>query len=93
MIYFSYSLITALNNYDSNEKLSLAPNPANSNVMVDYSLEQKATLEVYDNNGRKIMSFPLQSKSDVFYLNTASLQDGIYFVKAGKVAKKLIIRH
>ncbi len=93
VIYFSYTLVEALNNYNSTDELTLAPNPADANVKVSYSLENKCNLEVYDNIGRKVQTIPLQTKKDDFYLNTSNLQPGIYYIKTGNVAKKLIIRH
>ena len=93
VIYFSYSLIEALHNFNSSDELSLAPNPADANVKVSYSIENKSNLEVYDNSGRKVQTITLQSKKDNFYMNTSNLQPGIYYIKTGNVAKKLIVRH
>ncbi len=93
VIYFSYSLIAALNSIDSGDELTIAPNPADANVRVSYSLKTQSNLVIYDNYGRKVQSIQLQSKKDDFYLNTSNLQSGIYFIKTGNVAKKLIVRH
>ena len=93
VIYFSYSLIEALNNVKSGDELTLAPNPADANVKVSYSIENKSNLVIYDNYGRTVQTIVLQSQKDDFYLNTSNLQQGIYFIKTGNVAKKLIVRH
>jgi len=92
-ICFSVNLLTALANVNGNDKLEIYPNPANENVHISYNVEQKSSLVIFDNTGRKVQTIELNNKKDEFYLNTADLQEGIYYIKIGDVANKMLIVH
>lgn len=76
------------------------PNPASNNTVIKYELNENAnvTLRVFDIAGKEVMHINEGAKSAGIYsieLNTASLQNGLYFYtfEAGneKVTRKMTI--
>lgn len=76
------------------------PNPASNNTTIKYELKESAnvTLRVFDIAGKEVMHVNEGAKASGVYsieLNTASLQNGIYFYSfeagAEKVTRKMTI--
>ncbi len=71
---------------DNEEIFRLFPNPASSNVNI-YAKE-KATMTIYDMQGRKVHNSELQQGLNTLSLN---LSKGLYVVNIGKTNQKLVI--
>lgn len=64
----------------SSEKFSISPNPATDQIRIDFGNKNtnKATVEIYDNCGKRIRSEKLSDQNSI---NIQELAKGIYFVK------------
>jgi uncharacterized delta-60 repeat protein/uncharacterized protein (TIGR02145 family) len=64
-----------------NNTFSIYPNPANSNITINYTgdLSQKTNIAIYNYLGQEIMQSNLQSKTST--INVSDLTNGIYFVR------------
>ena len=65
------------------------PNPASSQIHV--ALHESTTIELYDLTGRCILSQPCNGQSTTT-LNVSALRPGLYIVKAGSEAMKVVVR-
>ncbi len=56
------------------------PNPNNGAMQVDYSLadNQKATFEVYDITGRKVLSYPMKEGKNILTISESNIENGVY---------------
>ena len=96
------SIITGFNDPGMQQQLfTLAPNPANDNVEINYVMKQnaEAVIEVYDLQGKLQQSVKTKSAAGYnnYKLNTSCLTDGIYVVKLISSQKtytqKLVVQH
>lgn len=71
-------------------QLTLYPNPASDAVQVQLSDDRRRDLEVYDAVGRIVEK---RSYSSVLTLSTLDWPAGIYYLRCGEAAKKLVVRH
>jgi hypothetical protein len=76
--------------FGSENELSIYPNPANSNVTIDFP--EKATLEIINMEGQVIKS--INADGNATTIDISGLANGVYFLKAktekGIVVKKLV---
>lgn len=103
LIYYKVSTPTSgvENNMPNNFRVSQnMPNPASNNTTIKYELKESAnvTLRVFDIAGKEVMHVNEGAKASGVYsieLNTASLQNGVYFYSfeagAEKVTRKMTI--
>ncbi len=94
-LYFLYDANSGavLNSVESNESITLYPMPANDLMTVNYDVEKVSNIEIFDFNGKKIQTIPVQEAKGSIFMNTAYLSDGVYFLKIGDVAKKFVVKH
>jgi hypothetical protein len=62
--------------------LSIYPNPASTNLTIDYSINsdsKNAKIDVYDVVGQKVMTHALINNNDKLNINLNSLTSGVYF--------------
>ena len=73
---------------------SLYPNPATSSVLItidDKITNKEAT--IYDINGRMVERHLFDAGTSQWVLNTSDMVNGVYIVRIGEEALKLVIRH
>ena len=71
-------------------QLSLYPNPTSSLVQIQVSDDEQRDIEIYNAVGQKIDRL---GYSTFFSVSTEAWPAGIYYVRVGEAAKKLIVRH
>jgi hypothetical protein len=81
-----------------NPKLVVFPNPADQNLNIRLDLKnQQATLNLYDLNGRRILSKTCSGNSQIESLSAASLANGIYSLQIvtadGTSTEKVVVAH
>ena len=89
-----------LKNDEPGVLLNAFPNPATQTVKVAYSLPENVNsgkLYIFDNNGKQVKRFTIDSHSDHLALNVESLNTGVYhyFIEYGNtktISKKLVVR-
>ncbi len=70
----------------------LYPNPAKSFVNLEFeTLEENTLLQILDLNGRKVRTFDLKAGQETLQINVSELPKGVYTIKLGNTAKKLIV--
>ncbi len=78
----------------NNQQITIYPNPNNGNFIIETNITEKQTLQVFDLNGRLVLS---QNISDKTEINASGLNEGIYNLtiknSTGLANKKLIIIH
>jgi subtilisin-like proprotein convertase family protein len=90
--------ITIQNNLDLNENISLQtliyPNPSNGKVTVSWSEDLETTIELFDLQGRNILS--RQINASIIELNIDTFSDGVYLLSVQnekiKATKKIILK-
>ena len=84
------SQISGLNNAN----ISIYPNPNNGSFVVEPSNATKKTMQVYDVNGKLVLSQTINGKTNI---DASTLNEGVYTISLinneGVVNKKLIIVH
>ncbi len=81
----STSLIS--NNY---EKVTVIyPNPANDMITLT-DVPTNSTVTIFDSSGRSLMRSKPQPKSEEVSINVSGLNAGVYFIKVGDKAKKMV---
>ena len=77
------------NQIETQNMFSLYPNPANSQVVINTN-ETQALGEVLltDMTGKVVKQF--QTQKSTTEIDVSTLENGIYFVKAGGVSQKLV---
>ena len=94
---FTYSKIVLLHNKNNFNDYIIYPNPANNYIAVSagYNAAGKATIELYDATGRKLMSKTMTASTEE--INTAAYPRGTYLLKifndGNAVTHKVIIQH
>lgn len=71
--------ILGINDFELNSKIKMYPNPATSNVIIDFQDLENANLEVSDINGRKLFTQKLSKNSNT--INIDNLSSGMYLFK------------
>ncbi len=80
-----------------NLELSIFPNPATDQIMVQYSLKykQNISVELFDTNGRLIKNILAQEQhagQQELYIKTSGLQSGNYYLRV-KTADGVVTKH
>ena len=96
---FAVSESSVLSTKDSflrlENKLSIYPNPAITNVIVSIENQQIQKLDIYNVLGKKVISRQIKKQNSV-EINTSHLSKGVYLVKVKSdnniISKKLIIQ-
>ncbi|MCP3928010.1 MAG: T9SS type A sorting domain-containing protein [Bacteroidetes bacterium] len=73
------------------DQLKIYPNPANERLTIDWQGIGKATVEVIDLPGKKVMEFEISRGCR--NLNITDLQKGIYFVRVNGVQVRKLLVH
>ncbi len=74
-----------------NMKMTLFPNPANQQLLIQVSGESDKVLCMFDVYGRKV--FEKSMSSNQYVLNTEQFAGGTYILQIGKLHQKIIILH
>lgn len=69
--------VTGINVYFPAESLSVYPNPTNNQFFIDANTYEKLNVDLYDLNGRQILSRTVHDKSTV---DVKDLENGIYTI-------------
>ncbi len=77
----------SINSFDNNG-FNIYPNPANNSVLIT-SL-QSDSIYVLDINGNVVKSFQNTDKQDSIKIDISGLNNGVYFIKAGKTIKRFV---
>ncbi len=80
----------------SQSEISVYPNPANEEVVVQLttSLKSDAQLSLFNQQGKKMESVTFQEGERTKTIPTKNLSDGLYFIKIGNsLTKKIIVKH
>jgi hypothetical protein len=77
---------------DNKEQVSIYPNPAVTNFIIETNATDKQSLQVYDVNGKVVLSQTINGKTSI---DASNLADGIYTISLsnneGLIHKRLII--
>jgi hypothetical protein len=80
--------------YTNSEHVIIAPNPSNGNFTIELSSSAKQTIQVYDVNGKLVLSQIINGKTTI---DASSLNEGVYNIiiisNEGVVNKRLVIVH
>ena len=84
---------TGISNYSSlNTNISIYPNPNNGSFVIEPSSATKQTMQVYDVNGKMVLSQTINGKTNI---DASSLNEGVYNISLqnnkGVVNKRLVI--
>ncbi len=84
---------TAIEQFISNkENINIYPNPNNGSFVIETNTTTKQTMQVYDVNGRMVLSQTLTGKTNI---DASSLNEGVYNINIisneGVVNKRLVI--
>ena len=76
----------------SNNQVSVYPNPSNGSFVIEPNNEAKQTMQVYDVNGKLVLSQTINGKTTI---DASSLNEGVYNISLqsneGVVNKRLVI--
>ncbi|HWB65114.1 MAG TPA: T9SS type A sorting domain-containing protein [Chitinophagales bacterium] len=79
---------------DENNGMEVYPNPCSTSTMCIVNFEDAGEkLRVYDLSGREIYSSEIIKGSNLVTIPVESWPDGIYFLHAGSLTRKLIVAH
>jgi len=77
---------------NSNEQITIYPNPNNGSFVIESSNATKQTMQVYDVNGKMVLSQTINGKTTI---DASSLNEGVYNISIisseGVVNKRLVI--
>lgn len=103
VIEFKVSELVGINENNSAVSVSTYPNPANQNVVINYTMKQDAdvVIQVTDITGRIVMTQREGNRATGEYraeLNTGSLSEGTYFINViadgvSNNATKIVVKH
>jgi len=87
--------ITGISKYSSlNTNTSIYPNPNNGSFIIEPSSATKQTMQVYDINGKMVLSQTINGKTNI---DAGSLTEGVYNISLisneGVVNKRVVIVH
>ena len=78
---------TSVNSIESN-KFELYPNPASTHIIL--STVQSEDIQIYDIMGNVVYNIHQAKKQESLKIDISDLTKGVYFIRAGKVVKKII---
>ena len=77
---------------NTNEQITIYPNPTNGSFVIEPSNATKLTMQVYDINGKQVLSQTINGKTTI---DASSLNEGVYNISLqsneGVVNKRLVI--
>jgi hypothetical protein len=77
---------------NNNEQVNIYPNPNNGSFVIEQSSVAKQTMQVYDVNGKLVLSQTINGKTSI---DANSLNEGVYNISLqsneGVVNKRLVI--
>lgn len=82
-------LINSLNNPNTDDVLTLSPNPATDKLLINYNetINPTTTVSIFNSQGKKIAS---QKLSDIQTdLNVSNFPSGIYFIEIYNESKTI----
>jgi type IX secretion system substrate protein/VCBS repeat protein/FG-GAP repeat protein len=84
--------IAGIEEYSSNNEISIYPNPNNGSFVIEPSSETKQSMQVYDVTGKMVLSQTINGKTSI---DASSLNEGVYNISLqsneGVVNKRLVI--
>lgn len=88
------TLPNSINNVTYNADVTSYPNPANNELIVDYTLTnvQTPVLSVYNLIGAKVASYPLNPVNGKLSINTSNLDNGMYFYTIEEQNQRVFIQ-
>ena len=74
------------------KEFALYPNPAKNFVNLEFeALQENCLLQVLDLSGRSVKTFDLKAGQESLQINVGDLSKGVYTIKLGNTARKLIV--
>ncbi len=73
------------------DRLSVNPNPFNSSLNIDYNIDGKGEIMIYDTAGRVVSSFDVEGRGSLLWNADHSIPSGIYTVQIGDNVEKAIL--
>lgn len=84
--------IAAINQFSNNSTISVYPNPSSTNFVIETSNKDKQTLQVFDINGKLVLTQSINGKTNI---DVSNLAEGVYNLSLqnanGVVNKRLVI--
>ncbi len=84
--------VAGIEQYNTNNNISIYPNPNNGSFIIEPNSTTKQTLQVYDVNGKLVLNQPINAKTTI---DASSLNEGVYNINLqsseGVVNKRLVI--
>jgi hypothetical protein len=78
--------VTSIANFNTNQKISFYPNPTSDQFLIDANTSGKLTANLFDINGRHVLSKTISNKST---MDVSNLDEGIYTLTL-KTAEEII---
>ena len=72
------------------ERISIYPNPASDNILINYVGVEVTSIKIIDMTGREVLTNSLNKQEKKIYLN--GLESGTYFVKFNSINGKHFIK-
>ncbi len=89
---YEYINTTGINNITNCSELNIYPNPNNGNFVIEPSNGTKQTMQVYDVNGKVVLTKTINGKTSI---DASGLSEGVYNISLqsneGVVNKRLVI--
>ena len=82
-----------VNEYVNNPTFTLFPNPAKDFIVIASEAWQSQSIEIYNMQGQLVLNSPFEKGARGIgsqQINIEQLKPGIYFIKVGKLTKKII---
>ncbi len=84
--------VAGIEQYNTNNTISIYPNPNNGLFVIEPSNTTQTTMQVYDVNGKLVLSQTINGKTTI---DASSLQEGVYNISLqsneGVVNKRVVI--
>jgi len=79
-IYY-YSDITGINEVIDNYNVSIYPNPANDNLIINTTINENLNIEIYTIKGQSVMSTEYSNNASEMRVDISQLPAGMYFIR------------
>ncbi len=74
---FTYSQIEKIK-LDGDKKITISPNPAKDNIVIEHNIGKRSTIKLIDMLGRVLKSISVNNNTSQTILNVATLPSGVY---------------
>jgi hypothetical protein len=81
IITYNNTCVSGIEEKTSTSFIKTYPNPANRQVYIEFSLNEKAMLKITDMTGRLLYTKELNAGEKSVQLNTEGYSDGVYFIQ------------